>query len=631
MSRAITLAFPNLSFYAIILPMTADELREKYIKFFVSRGHARIEGKSLLPDNDPTVLFTTAGMHPLVPYLLGEEHPAGKRLVNYQKCIRTGDIDSVGDASHLTFFEMLGNWSLGDYFKEGAIEMSFEFLTAPEWLGIPLEKLGVTVFMGEGEVPRDDESAGVWKRLGISENRIAYLPKEDNWWGPAGSTGPCGPDSEMFYYVGEEPCGPDCKPGCSCGKWLEIWNDVFMQYNKNAGGEYEPLARKCVDTGMGIERTVTILNGRQSVYDTDIFAPIIEAIGAACGGYRYGADGERDRSVRIIADHVRSASFILGDPRAVSPSNVGAGYVLRRLIRRAVRHGRKMIHGAQDDAPGRESGPFLSPVASVIVDQLKVPYPELEENRAFIINELDREEAKFMETLQKGEHEFEKLLPNLLKDPRRIMSGRLAFKLYDTYGFPIELTEELAREQGMTVNRAEFDEAFKKHQELSRSQSGLVFKGGLGDQGEAAVAYHTATHLLHKALRMILGDHVAQKGSNITAERMRFDFSLGAPMTREEIQKAEDIVNEQIRRDLPVSMEVMSIDEAKAAGAIALFGEKYESRVKVYTIGNSPADFFTKEGCGGPHLERTGVMGKFKIQKEQSSSAGVRRIRAVLE
>jgi alanyl-tRNA synthetase len=606
--------------------MTADELREKYISFFVSKGHAWIQGKSLLPDNDPTVLFTTAGMHPLVPYLLGEEHPAGNRLVNYQKCIRTGDIDSVGDASHLTFFEMLGNWSLGDYFKEGAIEMSLEFLTSPEWLGIPLAKLGVTVFKGEGEVPRDDESAEVWKRLGISENRIAYLPREDNWWGPAGSTGPCGPDSEMFYYVGEEPCGPDCKPGCSCGKWLEIWNDVFMQYNKNARGVYEPLGRKCVDTGMGIERTVTILNGKQSVYDTVIFEPIIRAIEAACR-CRYGEDSEKDRSMRIIADHVRSASFILGDPKAVSPSNVGAGYVLRRLIRRAVRHGRKLTGGAAE----RENGLFLSPIASVIVDQLKGPYPELAENHAFITGELDREEAKFLETLQKGEHEFEKLLPNLLKDPRRIMSGRLAFKLYDTYGFPIELTEELAREQGMNVNRAEFDEAFKKHQELSRSQSGQVFKGGLGDQGEMAVAYHTATHLLHQALRMILGEHVAQKGSNITAERMRFDFSHGAPMTPEEIKQAEDIVNEQIRRDLPVRMEVMSIDEAKAAGAVALFGEKYESKVKVYTIGNSPADFFSKEVCGGPHLERTGGMGKFKIRKEQSSSAGVRRIRAVLE
>ncbi len=604
--------------------MTSSELRKKYIEFFVSKGHAQIQGKSLLPDNDPTVLFTTAGMHPLVPYLLGEKHPAGNRLVDYQKCIRTGDIESVGDASHLTFFEMLGNWSLGDYFKEGAIEMSFEFLTSPQWLGIPVEKLGVTVFEGDSEVARDEESAAVWKKMGIPENRIAYLPREDNWWGPAGSTGPCGPDSEMFYYIGDTPCGPDCKPGCSCGKWLEIWNDVFMQYNKTADGNYEPLERTCVDTGMGIERTVTILNGKQSVYDTEIFAPIIGAIEKAAfpGGekYSYGGDDDKDRSARIISDHVRSATFILGDPRAVSPSNVGAGYVLRRLIRRAVRHGRKL---------GMTS-PLLSPIAAIIIDQLKGPYPELADNRASIIAELDQEEAKFMETLQKGEHEFEKLLPNLLKDPKKIMSGRLAFKLYDTYGFPIELTEELAREQGMIVNREEFDAAFKKHQELSRAGSEQIFKGGLQDNSEIATKYHTATHLLHKALRTVLGEHVGQKGSNITADRMRFDFSHNAPMTPEEIKRVEDIVNEQIAQDLPVTMEVMDIEAAKAAGAIALFGEKYESQVKVYTIGRSPDDFFSKEVCGGPHVERTGTMGKFTIQKEQSSSAGVRRIRAVL-
>jgi len=601
--------------------MTADELRSKYINFFVSKGHAQIQGKSLLPENDPTVLFTTAGMHPLVPYLLGQEHPAGKRLVDFQKCIRTGDIDSVGDPSHLTFFEMLGNWSLGDYFKEEAIKMSFEFLTSPQWLNIPIEKLGVTVFMGEGEVPKDDESAAIWKKMGIPENRIAYLPREDNWWGPAGTTGPCGPDTEMFYYMGDAPCGPDCKPGCSCKKWLEIWNDVFMQYNKNAGGAYEPLVRKCVDTGMGIERTVTVLNGKASVYDTVIFEPIITAIEKASGcKYSSGANIDIDRSIRIIADHVRSATFILGDPKAVSPSNVGAGYVLRRLIRRAVRHGRKLT----------SSGISLCNIAEVVIEQFKGPYPELEENRTFIKNELNKEEEKFMETLQKGEHEFEKILPNLLKDPRKIMSGRLAFKLYDTYGFPIELTEELASENGMTVNRDEFDEAFKKHQELSRSQSGQAFKGGLGDQGEMAVKYHTATHLLHKALRSILGDHVAQKGSNITAERLRFDFAHDAPMTAEEIKKAEDIVNEQIKKDLSVFMETMALDEAKAQGAIALFGEKYESQVKVYTIGNSVSEYFSKEVCGGPHVEKIGLLGTFKIQKEQSSSAGVRRIRAVL-
>ena len=600
--------------------MTADELRKKYVEFFVSKGHVQIQGKSLLPDNDPTVLFTTAGMHPLVPYLLGEEHPAGKRLVDYQKCIRTGDIDSVGDPSHLTFFEMLGNWSLGDYFKEGAIDMSFEFLTSPRWLGIPVEKLGVTVFEGEEGVPRDDESAALWKKMGIPENRIAYLPREDNWWGPAGSTGPCGPDSEMFYYVGGAPCGPECKPGCSCGKWLEIWNDVFMQYNKKADGAYEPLARKCVDTGMGIERTVTILNGMDSVYDTEIFVPIRNAVEKAAA-YSYGGDGEKDKSVRIVCDHLRASAFILGDPKAVSPSNVGAGYVLRRLIRRAVRHGRKL---------GIAQTPFLSAIAEILIGQMRGPYPELHENRDRIIRELDREEQKFLETLQKGEHEFEKLLPNLLKDPGKNMPGRIAFKLYDTYGFPIELTEELARENGMKVNRQEFDESYRKHQELSRAGSEQVFKGGLQDHGDTATRYHTATHLLHQALRKVLGDHIAQKGSNITAERMRFDFSHPAPMTAAELKMVEDIVNEQIQKNLPVSSETMGLEAATASGAIALFGEKYESQVKVYTVGGGD-DFFSREVCGGPHVENTGCLGRFKIQKEQSSSAGVRRIRAVLE
>jgi alanyl-tRNA synthetase len=601
--------------------MNANELRQKYIDFFKSKGHTQIQGKSLLPDNDPTVLFTTAGMHPLVPYLLGEEHPAGKRLVNFQKCIRTGDIDAVGDFSHLTFFEMLGNWSLGDYFKDGAIRMSYEFLTSPEWLGIPHESLGVTVFEGERStsIPPDDESAEVWRKLGFSDDKISYRSRSDNWWGPAGETGPCGPDSEMFIDMGKEPCGPDCAPGCGCGKWLEIWNDVFMQFNKGADGRYIPLTSKCVDTGMGVERTVTILTGKKSVYDTEIFAPIIAAIEKAVN-YSYGADEEKDRSVRIIADHARSSTFILGDPKAVSPSNVGAGYVLRRLIRRAVRHARKL---------GRE-GRFLTEIAAVVVDEFAGPYPELRENSVFIMDELSKEEERFLETLQKGEKEFEKLLPNLLKDPKKLMSGRLAFKLYDTYGFPIELTEELANESGLSVNRAEFDEAFKKHQELSRAGGGQVFKGGLVDNSEITTRYHTATHLLQKALQQVLGQHVAQKGSNITAERMRFDFSHPAPMSKNEIEQVEAIVNEQIRRDLPVSMKVMGIDDAKTAGAMALFGEKYEAQVKVYTIGDETLGIFSREVCGGPHVDRTGLIGKFKIQKEQSSSQGVRRIRAVI-
>lgn len=595
--------------------MTANELRSKYIEFFKSKGHVEISGKSLIPENDPTVLFTTAGMHPLVPYLMGEPHPAGTRLTDYQKCIRTGDIDSVGDSSHLTCFEMLGNWSLGDYFKKEAINYSYEFLTSPSYLNIPVDKLSVTVFAGDEGVPRDEESAGIWNGLGIPKERIHFLPREDNWWGPAGETGPCGPDTEMFIDTGKTACGPDCRPGCRCGKYIEIWNDVFMQYNKQKDGTYQKLTRTCVDTGMGIERTVAMLSGKKSVYETEIFQPIIASV-EKLTGKKYGANEADDISIRIICDHGRAATFILGDPKGVTPSNVGAGYVLRRLIRRAVRHGRKL----------GVDGMFLSIPALVVIEKYKNAYPELGEKAEFILTELKAEEEKFLETLKKGEAEFEKMLPNLLKNPQKIMSGRLAFKLYDTYGFPIELTEELAREGGLTVNREEFDEAFKKHQELSRAGNEQLFKGGLADHSEETTAYHTATHLLQKALKMVLGDHVAQKGSNITAERMRFDFSHNEPMTAEQIAKVEAIVNEQIKADLPVIMEMMALEDAKKNGAMALFGEKYESTVKVYSIGQ-----FSKEVCGGPHVEHTGGMGVFKIQKEQSSSAGVRRIRAVLE
>ena len=598
--------------------ITIDELRRKYIEFFKARGHAEISGKSLIPENDPTVLFTTAGMHPLVPYLLGEPHPAGKRLTDYQKCIRTGDIDMVGDTSHLTFFEMLGNWSLGDFFKNEAIHWSYEFLTSPDYLGIDPVKLSVTVFAGDESVPRDDESAYLWKKVGIPEERIFFLPREDNWWGPAGETGPCGPDTEMFVDTGAPACGPDCKPGCHCGKYFEIWNDVFMQYNKKADGSYELLARPCVDTGMGIERTVAMLQGKKSVYEIEAFTPILKVL-ESITGKTYGvssSDAEIDRSFRIIADHIRAAAFILGDPKAVLPSNIGAGYVLRRLIRRAVRHGKKL---------GIE-GLFLSRPAQAVIDIYKEPYPELLENAGRIFEELEREEKKFLETLQKGEHEFEKILPNLLKNPDKTMPGRLAFKLYDTYGFPIELTEELAAEHELKVDKQGFEESFKKHQEISRAGSEQVFKGGLADNSEIVTRYHSATHLLHKALRLVLGNHVAQKGSNITAERLRFDFSHPAPMTPEQIAAVERIVNEQIARDLPVTMEMMPPEEAKAAGAIALFGEKYEPIVKVYTMGD-----FSKEVCGGPHVSHTGEIGKFKIIKEQSSSAGVRRIYAVLE
>ncbi len=601
--------------------ITIHELRRKYIEFFKARGHAEISGKSLIPENDPTVLFTTAGMHPLVPYLLGEPHPAGKRLTDYQKCIRTGDIESVGDPSHLTFFEMLGNWSLGDYFKEQAIPWSFEFLTGADYLAIPVDRLSVTVFAGEEGIPRDEVSASIWKKLGIPEERIHYLPREDNWWGPAGETGPCGPDSEMFYDTGKEPCSPECRPGCHCGKYFEVWNDVFMQYNKDAEGRYIPLEAPCVDTGMGIERTVAMLQGKKSVYDTEAFTPILACLQSISGKTYTSAQGsasenpEQDKSFRIIADHVRTATFILGDPKAVTPSNVGAGYVLRRIIRRAVRHGRKL---------GIERS-FLSEPALVVIDNYAGPYPELVENKARIVEELAAEEQKFLATLQNGEHEFAKMLPNLLKNPSRIMSGRLAFKLYDTYGFPIELTLELAAENGLTVNREEFDEAYRKHQELSRAGSEQTFTGGLADHSEIATKYHTATHLLHRALKNVLGEHVNQKGSNITAERLRFDFSHPAPLSKEEIAQVEKIINEQIARDLPVTMRMMKLEDAKAAGATALFGEKYEETVKVYTMGD-----FSMEVCGGPHVERTGMLGSFRIQKEQSSAAGVRRIYGIL-
>ncbi len=570
---------------------------------------------SLIPENDPTVLFTTAGMHPLVPYILGEPHPAGKRLVNYQKCIRTVDIDSVGDTSHLTFFEMLGNWSLGDYFKKEAIEYSFEFLTSGKWLGFSPEKLYITVFKGDSEVPQDEETALIWKSLGIPDERIYYMPREDNWWGPAGTTGPCGPDSEMFIDTGKPPCSKTCRPGCSCGKYFEIWNDVFMQYNKTEDGGYLPLEQKTVDTGMGLERTAAMLQGKHSVYETELFAPVISII-ENITGKSYGKDPETDHSIRIITDHIRASVFILGDPRGVKPSNLGQGYILRRLIRRAIRHGRKLI-------PDKDI--LKEPVLKVI-DIYKDTYPVLLEKQNFITDEVDTESGRFLYTLKKGEYEFEKMLPNLLKNPEKIIPGRLAFKLYDTYGFPVEMTEEIAVEHGLGIDRAEFERAFKKHRELSKKGAEKAFKGGLADHTEIVTRLHTATHLLHKALRIVLGDHVAQKGSNITGERLRFDFSHPEKMTPEQIKEVEDIVNEQIRRNLPVTFGMMSIEEAKKSGAVALFSEKYGENVKVYSIGD-----FSKEVCGGPHVNHTGELGRFKIVKEQSSSAGVRRIRAILK
>ena len=593
--------------------ITANELRQKYIDFFVSKGHKQISGASLIPENDPTVLFTTAGMHPLVPYLLGADHPSGKRLCDYQKCIRTGDIDSVGDPNHLTFFEMLGNWSLGDYFKEEMIEYSFEFMT--KVLEIPVDKLSVTVFEGDNEVPRDTVAAAKWESLGIPKERIFFMPREDNWWGPAGETGPCGPDSEMFIDTGRPACGPDCKPGCHCGKYFEIWNDVFMGYRKEADGTYHEMERKCIDTGMGIERTIAILQGKKSVYDTEVFQPIIKAI-EGLSGKKYGESEEDDISIRIISDHVRTSVFILGDQRGMAPGNVGQGYILRRLIRRAVRHGKKI---------GIE-GSFLPSLAEVVLSLYSSPYPELEEHKDFIFDELKKEEEKFSKTLTNGEKEFEKMLPNLLKGQSRTIGGRIAFKLYDTYGFPIELTEELAKEHGFTVDRKGFEEAFEKHQQISRAGAEQQFKGGLADHSEATTALHTATHLLHKALSEVLGGYVKQLGSNITAERLRFDFNHPQALTKEELKAVEDLVNSQIEKDLPVVCETMSLEEAREQGAAAQFDAKYGEKVKVYSIGD-----FSKEVCGGPHVEHTSQLGHFKIVKEQSSSAGVRRIKAILE
>ncbi len=599
--------------------MTANELRSKYIEFFKSKNHVEISGQSLIPENDPSVLFTTAGMHPLVPYLLGEKHPAGTRLTDYQKCVRTGDIDEVGDPSHLTCFEMLGNWSLGDYFKKESIAFSYEFLTSPKWLALDPRKLSVTVFAGDENAPRDEEAAQAWKDNGMPEDKIAYLPAEDNWWA-AGPVGPCGPDTEIFYWVGEGLPPEGSNKGTDSANWLEIWNNVFMQFNRIDEKTLEPLPKKNVDTGMGLERTNCILQGKTSVYLTEVFQPIIKKI-EELANYTYGSDEEKDRSVRIIADHSRASVFIIGDPKGVSPSNVGAGYVLRRLIRRAVRHGMKL---------GIEKS-FLAEIADAVIDNFKIAYPELEQNVAKIKQELTAEEEKFRQTLKKGEAEFQKLLPNLMKNPKKIISGKVAYNLYETYGYPLELTQELGAENGFTVDVEGFKEAEKKHQEASKTLDAGKAKGGLAEQSDVATKYHTATHLLQQALVEVLGDSVAQKGSNINNERMRFDFTFERPMEKAEIEKVESIVNEKIKEDLPVTMEIMTLDDAKKAGARALFSNKYGEQVKVYTIGRDPKnDWFSKEVCGGPHVQHTAQIGEFKITKEQSSSAGVRRIRAVI-
>lgn len=594
------------------MKITSEFLREKYLGFFAERGHAVIQSASLIPENDPSVLFTTAGMHPLIPYLMGQSHPKGHRLTDVQKCVRTGDIEEVGDDSHLTFFEMLGNWSLGDYFNHQSIKWSYEFLTSKKYLGLDPDRISVTVFAGDDDAPRDEDSAKVWEECGIPKERIYYLPKKHNWW-IAGTTGPCGPDTEIFWDTGKPACSDHCNPSCDCGKYLEIWNNVFMQFNRQADGTYLPLTQKNVDTGMGLERTVCVLNGFKSVYDIDLFQGAFAKI-EELSGKKYDSDPKTMRAMRIIADHVRTSTFLLGDPVGVVPSNVDQGYVLRRLIRRAVRMANSL------DMPKGS----IAEIAKVYIDVYKDAYPELTQNHDKIIDELNKEEDKFSKTLVAGEKEFTKVISHIQGN---VVPGGTAFKLYDTFGFPIEMTEELAAENGYTVDVEGFKQKFAEHQAKSHAGSEQRFKGGMAEGGGIETTYlHTATHLLQAALRKVLGDEVKQKGSNITPERLRFDFSFGRPMTAEEIAETQRLVNDAIQRDLPITCEEMPVEEARKTGAIGLFGDKYGEVVKVYTMGD-----FSKEICGGPHAEHTGQLGHFVIQKEQSSSSGVRRIKAILE
>lgn len=584
--------------------MKAIEIRNKYLKFFERHGHKIIPSSSLIPENDPSVLFTTAGMQPLIPYLLGGKHPEGTRLTDYQKCVRTVDIEDVGDNRHLTFFEMLGNWSLGDYFKEESIQMSYDFLTKE--LNIPVEKISVTCFAGDEDAPRDDVSAKCWEKAGIPKERIYFFGKENNWW-IAGNEGPCGPDTEMFYDTGKPACGPNCDPSCDCGKYVEIWNNVFMEYFKHPDGTYSKLKQRNVDTGLGLERMTMLLQGKETPYEIELFLPVMDRL-------KELAKVDNINSRRIVAEHLRSSMMIICD--GGRPSNIERGYILRRLIRRMTRHLRKLEIDLEE----------IGNLVDIYVETLKEMYPELVTNKNTIKEVLIEEKNKFVKTLENGEREFNKAVEKAKKEGKTQIDGQTVFNLYETYGFPQEITVELAKEQGMEVELEQFDKLFKEHQEKSRLGSEQKFKGGLAEQNEKTIAYHTATHLLHKALKIVLGDHVAQKGSNITTERLRFDFSHPQKVTLEELKKVEDIVNEQIQRDLPVVCEEMSLEEAKKSGAIGLFENKYGEKVKVYTIGD-----FSKEICGGPHVEHTAQLGKFKIKKEEASSSGVRRIKAVLE
>ena len=584
--------------------MKAIEIRNKYLNFFKEHGHAVIPSASLIPENDPSVLFTTAGMQPLVPYLLGEKHPSGTRLTDYQKCLRTNDIEEVGDNRHLTYFEMLGNWSLGDYFKEESIQMSFDFLTKE--LQIPVEKLSVTVFAGDEDCQRDEVAAECWKKAGILDGHIYYYGKDDNWW-IAGEEGPCGPDTEMFYDTGKPACGPDCQPSCDCGKYVEIWNNVFMEYFKSKDGKYSKLAQKNVDTGLGLERMTMLLQGKETPFDTELFKPVMDKLLEL-------QKVDNIESRRIIAEHLRSSMMVISD--GGRPSNVDRGYILRRLIRRMVRHMNKLQINLDE----------ISTLIDINVENLKEMYPDLAKNQELIKNVIIEEKNKFVKTLAHGEKEFEKEMNKAKEQGKTKIDGKVVFKLYDTYGFPPEVTSELAQENDMTVDMKEFDELFKAHQEKSRMGSEQKFKGGLAEQNDTTIAYHTATHLLNAALKIVLGPETHQRGSNITVDRMRFDFNCDHKMTDEEKKQAEDLVNRWIQDALPVTVEEMKKEDAVKSGAECMFIEKYPDVVTVYTIGD-----VSKELCGGPHVKNTSELGKFKIQKEEASSAGVRRIKAILE
>jgi len=590
--------------------MDSTTLRSMYLQFFEEKKHVIIPSASIFPENDPTVLFTTAGMHPLQIYLLGKPHPAGKRLVNCQKCIRTGDIDEVGDATHLTCFEMLGNWSLGDYFKEEAISMSWEFLTGKKWLTLDPNRLSVTVFAGDEEAPRDEESASIWSKMGIPDERIYFLPRRDNWWGPAGNSGPCGPDTEMFFDTEKEACSDSCIPGCHCGKYFEIWNDVFMEYNKLPDGTYEKLSQHNVDTGMGVERTIAVLNGFKTVYEIDSLAPIVQRV-LNFAKIKITPTKDQDRAIHIITDHIKAVTFILGDDKHLSPSNLGQGYVLRRLIRRIIRQGYLL------DIKQR----FLPKLAEIVIEFYKEVYPELERNKSFILENLAQEEQKFSTALRRGLRRVQKIL----KESNTI-TGDDAFLLFTSFGFPIEMTMEIAQENDIKIDVEIFQKEFKRHKDISRKATEGTFKSGLSDHSEKTTRLHTVTHLLQQALRDVLGAHVEQKGSNITPERTRFDFTHSKKLSEEEIQQIEQIVNQKITESLEVKSEIMTPEEARDSGALGFFEDKYQTNVSVYSVGD-----FSKEICTGPHVKNTSEIGTFSIQKQKNIGVGLMRIRAKID